>query len=140
MGASTWRDFRTFGDPPMSPKVSAILLVLMYSHVSNWVLLCAALVLLAVNPAILATLLFFITGVVYQRRLNHYPKGYIPRKSRKMQPAVNNNTVADNNAPKSNQKITDCLVKCYKDLSIPSGKFDAVVLGSDLGGTCNVLI
>ncbi len=141
IGGSAWRDFRVFGDPPISPKASFILLVMMYSKAPNWVLLCASLVLLAVNPIVLVAVLFFITSMAFQRRRNYNPKGYIPQQLRKMQPSVNVNTVADNNAANMDQmKATDNLLKCYKGLSIPSGKFDAVVLGSELGGTFNVLI
>ncbi len=141
MGASSWRDFRAFGDPPISRITSVVLFVFMYkSDLPTWVLLFALLVFSAVHPAIVASLLLVITGVIFKRGCSAYPKGYIPQQRRKVQESgVINSTVTENNVINNTQKI-DCLVKHYKELSIPPGKFDAVVLGSDLGGTCHVLI
>ncbi len=133
MATAAWRDFRVFGDPQISRTGSVILLVFLYKNgASIWVLVFAALALLSVNPAIMVALLLCMTGMARWRKLNARPKGFIPPRLRKMQGSRIN-------ASSNSTQNKDSLVKHYKELSTPLGKFDAVVLGSDLGGTFAVV-
>ncbi len=132
VGASSWRDFRAFGDPPLPRGTSVALFIFMYRiKMPAWVLLLALLVFSAIHPVIVVTLLLCITVVVFQRKRSAYPKGYIPQQRRKVQES---GVVDSNNVTIGTQKI-DHLEKHYNEFCIPPGKFDAVVLGSDLGGT-----